>query len=346
MIVAAKVTDVVSGQSAHPDVAQYSGDLYQIEAYVNVQGDGILHVTSVTHGAVTDIVPGKAMFAEQQDNVALVGGYWITRQIPTQSGDVATFELNNKNLTLKAGGVLAGTLYPGNFGTDGNYGSVQLTSSNPDGIAPTATITVAGGKVATLPITNPGKHNAIGDVLTAPPSKIGGVTNFSYTVTQLTNFVMFTTPRWNVILDGLHVGRQWSSTVGSNINAQCVYPNQNANFDFMFAYVQIDNSLNSGRTCVSANGYIENFFQMGNDFRGGPNKFKTDLFNFQYSGRNNTIVNSFCHDHPFNAPADGSVLALQGAVAENCGEGLTAKQLRRVRAASATHSKPAKLAGA
>jgi hypothetical protein len=346
MIVAAKVTDVVSGQSAHPDVAQYSGDLYQVEAYVNVQGDGVLHVTSITVGAVTDIAPGKAMFAEQQDNVALVGGYWITRQIPTQSGDIATYELNNKTLTLKAGGVFAGTITPGSGGADGTYGNVKMTTNNPNGEPPTAAITVSGGKVTAVTITTAAKHNAIGDVLSAAPSQIGGVTGFSYVVTQLTNFVMFTTPRWNVILDGLHVGRQWTATVGSNINAQCVYPNQNANFDFMFAYVQIDNSLNSGRTCVSANGYIENFFQLGNDFRGGPNHFKTDAFNFQYSGRNNTIVDSFCHDHPFNAPADGSVLGLAQAGAENCGEGLTARQLRRVRAVSTPHPKPMKVAGA
>ena len=205
------------------------------------------------------------------------------------------------------------------------------------GSPPTASIKVSGGEVKSVTITSAGKGATVGDVLTAPPSAIGGVTGFSYAVTQLTNFIMFTTPRWNVIVDGLHGGYQTTLTPadGANINGQCAYPNQNVNFDFMFAHVQLDNSINAGRTCVSANGYIENFFQLDNDWKGGPNKFKTDEFNFKYSGRNNTIVDSLCRDYPFSYPNDGSVLALEQAGPNNCAVGSSTTVAGRARALNA-----------
>jgi hypothetical protein len=233
MVVNTLVTDLLSGKGAHPDVAQYSGDLYQLEAQVRID-KGVLHVERAGKGDVADIRPGLALFAQQQTDLGLPGGSWITRQLPTEAGDLATFELNDEGLTR--------------------------------------------------------------------PS----------------SYVMFLTPRRNVILWGLRTGRQSGGERAANINGQCAYPNQNANFDFLFANVQIDNSINAGRTCVSANGYIENFFQLNNEWKGGPNRFRDNDFNFKYAGRNNTIVDSRCNGQPFALPPDGSVLGLQAKGAGDC----------------------------
>jgi hypothetical protein len=278
----------------------------------------VLHIEQMVIATLPEIIPGQAIFSVQQTNLTIQGGHWIKRQIPTQAGDLATFELNDASLTLKSGGVFAGTIVGGSGGTGGTYKNVQMKGGA--GVSPIATITVSGGKVTAVAITTAGRRNIIGDVLTADPAAIGGVAGFTYTVTQLSNLVMFETPRRNIILYGLHGGYQITQEprVGANINGQCAYPNQNVNFDFLFVNVQLDNSLNPGRTCVSANGYIENFFQLNNDWKGGPNRFKSEEFNFNYSGRNNTIVDSNCYSYRFAYPMDGSVLTLEKPGSANC----------------------------
>jgi hypothetical protein len=318
MVINTEVTDLISGEGAHPDVAQYSGDLYQREAYANAAG-GLLHIEQMVIGDLPEIIPGQAIFSVQQTNQSVQGGHWIKRQIPKQDADLATFELNDASLTLKSGGVFAGTIVGGSGGTGGTFKGVQLRG--PAGaVLPIATVTVSGGKVTAVAITTAGRRNRVGDVLTADPAAIGGVTGFSYTVTQLSNLVMFESPRRNIILYGLHGGYQITQNprVGANINGQCAYPNQNANFDFLFVNVQLDNSLNPGRTCVSANGYVENFFQLNDDWKGGPNRFRSEEFNFNYSGRNNTIVDTNCYSYRFAYPMDGSVLTFEAPGPSNC----------------------------
>lgn len=68
---------------------------------------------------------------------------------------------------LVATGASGGTLY-----TNGVYSNVALTGGNGSGA--TANIVVTGGSVTSVTLTNPGNFYAVGDVLSASASTIGG----------------------------------------------------------------------------------------------------------------------------------------------------------------------------
>ena len=68
----------------------------------------------------------------------------------------------------------------------GVYPNITLTGGQGSGA--TATITVAGGVVSTVTLTNPGNFYAVGDSLTAASSSIGGTgSGFSVTVASVNN---------------------------------------------------------------------------------------------------------------------------------------------------------------
>jgi hypothetical protein len=68
----------------------------------------------------------------------------------------------------------------------GVYPNITLTGGQGSGA--TATITVAGGAVSTVTLTNPGNFYAVGDSLTAASSSIGGTgSGFSVTVASVNN---------------------------------------------------------------------------------------------------------------------------------------------------------------
>lgn len=70
--------------------------------------------------------------------------------------------------------------------TTGVYSNVPLSGGQGSGA--TATITVAGGVVSSVVITNPGNFYAVGDVLTAASSYIGSTgSGFSVTVASVNN---------------------------------------------------------------------------------------------------------------------------------------------------------------
>jgi hypothetical protein len=68
----------------------------------------------------------------------------------------------------------------------GVYPNVSLTGGQGSGA--TATITISGGVVSTVTLTNPGNFYAVGDSLTAASSSIGGTgSGFSVTVSAVNN---------------------------------------------------------------------------------------------------------------------------------------------------------------
>ena len=70
--------------------------------------------------------------------------------------------------------------------TTGVYPNITLTGGQGSGA--TATITVAGGVVSAVTLTNPGNFYAVGDSLTAASSSIGGTgSGFSVTVASVNN---------------------------------------------------------------------------------------------------------------------------------------------------------------
>jgi hypothetical protein len=79
-----------------------------------------------------------------------------------------------------------GTITPGSGYANGSYSNVPLTGGTGSGAV--ANITVSGNVVTAVAIKNAGNFYAIGDVLTASSSYIGGVgSGFQYTVTVVDN---------------------------------------------------------------------------------------------------------------------------------------------------------------
>ena len=79
-----------------------------------------------------------------------------------------------------------GTFTGGTLYTTGIYPNVALSGGNGSGA--TATITVAGGAVTKVDITNGGNFYTTGDVLTTASSNIGGTgSGFTFTVTAVNN---------------------------------------------------------------------------------------------------------------------------------------------------------------
>lgn len=90
-------------------------------------------------------------------------------------------------VTIVQGGIAGfGTITPGSGYTDGVYEQVLLTGG--DGSAAAATITVSGGIVTVVTLTNPGYFYVNGNVLSATPSSIGGTgSGFSIPVNNIQN---------------------------------------------------------------------------------------------------------------------------------------------------------------
>jgi hypothetical protein len=82
-----------------------------------------------------------------------------------------------------------GTITGGTGYNNGTYFEVPLTGgSGPSGTTATATITITGGSVTTVTLTNRGALYAVGDVLSASLSNIGGSgSGFSVPVSAVSN---------------------------------------------------------------------------------------------------------------------------------------------------------------
>lgn len=91
--------------------------------------------------------------------------------------------LDGGNLPVSAGTIVGGAGY-----VDGAYVAVPLTGGT--GTGAEATITVAGGAVTAVVITDGGDNYVIGDILSANAANLGGAgAGFTYTVTQLDAYV-------------------------------------------------------------------------------------------------------------------------------------------------------------
>jgi hypothetical protein len=90
-------------------------------------------------------------------------------------------------VTIVQGGIAGfGTITPGTGYTNGIYEQAPLTGG--DGSNATATITVSGGIVTSVALTNPGYFYVSGNVLSASPSSIGGTgSGFSVPVNNIQN---------------------------------------------------------------------------------------------------------------------------------------------------------------
>ena len=90
-------------------------------------------------------------------------------------------------VTIVQGGIAGlGTITPGLGYTDGIYEQVSLTGG--EGSNAVATVTVSGGIVTSVVITNPGYFYVNGDVLSASVSTIGGTgSGFSVPVNNIQN---------------------------------------------------------------------------------------------------------------------------------------------------------------
>jgi len=90
-------------------------------------------------------------------------------------------------VTIVQGGIAGfGTITPGSGYTNGIYEQIPLTGG--DGSNGTATITVSGGAVTTVTLTNPGYFYTSGNVLSASPSYLGGTgSGFSVPVNNIQN---------------------------------------------------------------------------------------------------------------------------------------------------------------
>ena len=90
-------------------------------------------------------------------------------------------------VTIVQGGVAGfGTITPGSGYTNGIYEQVPLTGG--DGSNATATVTVSGGVVTAVALTNPGYFYVNGNVLSATASYLGGTgSGFSVSVNNIQN---------------------------------------------------------------------------------------------------------------------------------------------------------------
>lgn len=90
-------------------------------------------------------------------------------------------------VTIVQGGIAGfGTITPGSGYTDGIYEQVPLTGG--DGSNAVATITVSGGVVTAVTLTNPGYFYTNGNILSASASSIGGTgSGFSIPVNNILN---------------------------------------------------------------------------------------------------------------------------------------------------------------
>ena len=90
-------------------------------------------------------------------------------------------------VTIVQGGVAGfGTITPGSGYTDGIYEQVPLTGG--DGSNATATVTVSGGVVTAVALTNPGYFYVNGNILSATASYLGGTgSGFSVPVNNIQN---------------------------------------------------------------------------------------------------------------------------------------------------------------
>lgn len=90
-------------------------------------------------------------------------------------------------VTIVQGGVAGfGTITPGSGYTDGIYEQVPLTGG--DGSNATATVTVSGGAVTAVALTNPGYFYVNGNILSATASYLGGTgSGFSVPVNNIQN---------------------------------------------------------------------------------------------------------------------------------------------------------------
>jgi len=90
-------------------------------------------------------------------------------------------------VTIVQGGIAGfGTITPGSGYTNGIYEQVPLTGG--DGSNAVATVTVSGGIVTAVTLTNPGYFYISGNVLSASPSYIGGSgSGFSVPVNNIQN---------------------------------------------------------------------------------------------------------------------------------------------------------------
>jgi hypothetical protein len=90
-------------------------------------------------------------------------------------------------VTIVQGGIAGfGTITPGSGYTNGVYEQVPLTGG--DGSAATATITVSGGAVTVVTLTNPGYFYSNGNILSASTAYIGGTgSGFSIPVNNIQN---------------------------------------------------------------------------------------------------------------------------------------------------------------
>lgn len=128
-------------------------------------------------------------------------GSGATADITVSGNIVTSLVIKNRGLGYIIGDSLSAAI-PNTFGTpldytvdtvsiaylDGAYVGVPLTGGS--GTGAEATVTVAGGAVTAVVITAIGDGYAIGDILSADNTDLGGVgTGFAYTVTQLDAYV-------------------------------------------------------------------------------------------------------------------------------------------------------------
>ncbi|MDE1868135.1 MAG: hypothetical protein KGI08_10565, partial [Thaumarchaeota archaeon] len=95
-----------------------------------------------------------------------------------------------------------GAISAGSGGTNGTYNNVALSGGT--GFAAIANIVVSGNAVTSVTIVSGGLGYLVGDVLSAPPATIGGVTGFSVPVASLqpSAIVLTTVPSWVVQYNG------------------------------------------------------------------------------------------------------------------------------------------------
>jgi hypothetical protein len=126
-------------------------------------GVGLVHPTASSNGfgGISFIAGGGTIATAVQD-------IYITQ--PELSASVSTI-------------TTAAITTPGTGYTNGSYTNVPLINTTGIGIMATANVTVAGGAVTALTITNGGKSYIIGNTFTLPTATVGPGTGFVGTVT-------------------------------------------------------------------------------------------------------------------------------------------------------------------